>query len=204
MTKPAITSVVFDMGGVFVELGAISEVIGDEDLTVDQFWSTWLKSPMVRKFERGQCSPDEFGSGIVTEFGLRMSGEEFISRFAKWPKGLFGGALELLRSVKAAGFEISVLSNTNEMHWTTQKDHETIGSMFDHEFTSYGIGMVKPDREIFEYVIEALGREPSEILFLDDNQPNVDGAIATGMQSRLTRGVEEVRLALIAEGVLDS
>lgn len=199
---PIIKSVVFDMGGVFVELGPITEVIGDQDLTVAEFWSKWLKSPVVRRFERGGCSPSEFGDELVEEFELTMSGQEFVTRFAAWPRGLFVGAAELIAELKATNMELSVLSNTNELHWTTQQDHELVQEMFDHEFTSYVVGMVKPDAEIFEHVVSVLGHQPGQVLFLDDNQPNVDGAIAVGMQARLTRGVEELRSALVDVGLL--
>ena len=41
-----------------------------------------------------------------------------------------------------------------------------------------------------------------EVLFLDDNQVNVDGARAAGFRSERTRGVAEARAALVAAGVL--
>lgn len=202
MKHATIKAVVFDMGGVFVRLGPISEVIGEEDLSVEDFWTGWLSSPVVRSFERGRCTPEVFGEAIVKELGLAMSGEEFIARFVQWPKGFFPGAEALLRSLKESGMAISVLSNTNALHWNKQIDHELITDLFDVQFTSYSIDMVKPDAEIFEYVVAKLGVAPEHILFLDDNEPNVEGAKAVGLHAVRTRGTDEVRAALDSFGLL--
>ena len=61
---------------------------------------------------------------------------------------------------------------------------------------------MKPDREIFEHVVAALDRPAERVLFLDDNQPNVDGARAVGLRAARVKGVAQARAALVAEGVL--
>ncbi len=195
-------TVVFDMGGVLVELGPISDILGDEDISVDDFWRGWLRSPTVRHFERGRCTAEYFGSELVAELGLAMSGDELVQRFARWPKGLFPGAQDLLEELKSNGVPFSVLSNTNEMHWETQADHEIIAGLFDRVFTSYRLDMVKPDAIIFEHVIAELAVPPAEILFVDDNQPNVDAANALGIDAVLTKGVDQVRAALAERGLV--
>ena len=202
MSESTIKSVVFDMGGVFVELGPITDIIGEEEISVREFWTGWLRSPSVRAFERGRCSPKEFGDGFVAELGLAMSGDELVRRFAQWPKGLFDGSQEVVSALQAKGIEVSVLSNTNAMHWEGQTDHEIIATMFDHEFTSYTLDMIKPDAKIFEHVIATLGHDPGQILFVDDNQPNVDAAQTLGMDAALTKGIDQVRDVLVSRGLL--
>lgn len=206
MSESTIKTIVFDMGGVLVELGPISDILGDEVISVNEFWQGWLRSPTVRHFERGRCTPEYFGSELVKELGLAMSGEELVERFARWPKGLFPGAQDLLQELKSNGVPFSVLSNTNVMHWETQTDHEIIADLFDRVFTSYSLDMVKPDAIIFEHVISELGNElnlkPSEILFVDDNQPNIDAALELGIAAVLTKGVDQVRAALAERGLV--
>ncbi len=202
MSESKTKTVVFDMGGVLVELGPISDILGDEEISVNDFWRGWLRSPTVRHFERGRCTPEYFGSELVKELGLSMSGEELIERFASWPKGLFPGAQDLLLELKSNGVPFSVLSNTNVMHWETQTDHEIIAELFDRVFTSYSLDMVKPDAIIFEHVIAELAVEPAQILFVDDNQPNIDAALALGIDAVLTKGVDQVRAALAERGLV--
>lgn len=195
-SPPPVRAVIFDMGGVLVELGPLTEILGDEgSLSEDEFWSRWLASPTVRSFEMGECDVEAFGHNLVTELELDMSAEEFIRRFAVWPKGLMPGAAELVASLQGR-VELGVLSNTNALHWENQRDAKVVQSLFDRQYLSYAMGLAKPDRAIFDAVAADLGLEPSEILFLDDNQINVDGAQAAGWQAEVTKGVEAATAAV--------
>ncbi len=190
------------MGGVLVELGPLTEILGpNPTLDDDTFWAKWLASPSVRDFEMGRCSPEEFGDRLVAELELDGAGGELLARFAAWPKGLMPGAAELVASLGSHEVEVAVLSNTNALHWETQPDASDVQALFDRRYLSYELGLAKPDAAIFQHVVYDLGFEPSTILFLDDNQINVDGARAVGMQSELTKGVDAARSALAAVGL---
>ncbi len=47
------------------------------------------------------------------------------------------------------------------------------------------VGMIKPDRAIYDHHAAAFGLEPAATLFIDDSQKNVDGARAAGWQALL-------------------
>lgn len=200
---PDVTAVVFDMGGVLVELGPLTEILGDDPLPTEEFWSRWLASPTVREYEMGQCTVEQFGDRLVAELGLSFSGEELVRRFAAWPKGLFPGAVELIQELRTNdGVVVAVLSNTNHLHWTSQVDSGRVPDLFDRHYLSYRLGLAKPDAPIFEHVIADLGGMASKIVFCDDNQPNVDTALDLGIDAHLTRGVAEARAALACRGLV--
>jgi HAD superfamily hydrolase (TIGR01509 family) len=73
--------------------------------------------------------------------------------------------------------------------------------LFDHRFLSHELGLVKPDREIFEHVLARLGCPADRVLFLDDNLINVEGARAAGLHAERARGLAEVRSALARHGL---
>lgn len=54
------------------------------------------------------------------------------------------------------------------------------------------IGLIKPDRRIYERHAKDFGLEPSASLFIDDSQKNVDGAIAAGWQAVLFTSPEQL------------
>lgn len=195
-------AVVFDMGGVLVELGPLTEILGDDPLGPDEFWDRWLRSPAVRDFERGRCSPEEFGDRIVDELGLSFDGQEMLRRFAQWPKGLFDGAKELVAELPD-GLEVGVLSNTNALHWNGQRQHTEVQALFSRNYLSYLLDMVKPDAEIFEHIINDLECAPDAIIYFDDNQMNVDAAVAAGLVAAVAKNPADCRRELIARGVLD-
>ena len=206
-STPAINAVVFDMGGVLVRLGPLEDVLAGVTTaragssSGDDLWTRWILADAVRSYERGRCSTEEFAAALIAELDLALEPTELIERFQRFPMGLYNGAADLAAEVRAT-CTIGVLSNTNELHWTEQTDHEIVQGLFDRDYLSYVLDMVKPDADIYDHVIADLGLPASEILFIDDNQINVDGALARGMQAALAKGPGEARSALTRLGVL--
>ena len=200
-TRAPIRAVLFDMGGVLVELGPLDQLLGVA-MPPEEFWPRWLGSPAVRAYERGACDTVTFARDLAAELDLPLTTDELTERIRCFPRGLYPGAAELVREVSGAGLATGVLSNTNALHWDHQTDGEILRRLFDHELLSYRLGLVKPDRELFEAVIDILGLAPAEILFLDDNDLNVAGARAAGLEADHTRGVAEARAALHRRGLI--
>jgi 2-haloacid dehalogenase len=63
------------------------------------------------------------------------------------------------------------------------------------------VGMIKPDRRIYERHAADFGLEPAASLFIDDSQKNVDGAIAAGWQAVLFTGAKGLEADLKRFGV---
>lgn len=194
--------VLFDMGGVLVKLGNLAEEFGVTDISLEDFWARWLSSPAVRALERGEGDVDTFADRLAEEFGLALSRQEVITRFAAVTLGLFPGAEDLVRSVRS-DVRTGLLSNTNALHWENQPDNEIVDSLCKHNYISYQIGLLKPDREIFDYVVADLGVAAGRVLFIDDNQKNVDGARAAGLRSDLAKGPEQAAAVLDGYGLRD-
>lgn len=182
-----IKAVLFDMGGVIVQLDSLETVLGPSSLTSDEIWNQWILSEAVQQFERGMGTVEQFADSIVDELGLEGSATAFIERFVNFPQGLYPGAVEMVASVPPA-ITTGVLSNTNALHWDGQKDAEVIRSLCEREYLSYAIGLAKPERDIFDYAVADLGVRADQVLFIDDNQINVDGATTAGLQSGLAKG----------------
>jgi len=196
-----VTAVVFDMGGVLVELGPVQEILGEGvDTSVEEFWAAWLASASVREFERGRMEPDEFASAIVAEVGIDLTPQQLLTNFTAWPKGLYPGAEALVADVNQVA-DTGVLSNTNRLHWETQVDNDIMRRLFTREYLSFAIGLVKPDADVFEHIVADLGRPAEAILFLDDNQINVDAARASGLASERVVGPDAARAAIAAHGL---
>ena len=99
-------------------------------------------------------------------------------------------------------FKLALLSNTNPVHWNHAGIADSLEPLFDRVFLSWQTGLLKPDIAAYAQVTESFGTKPQEIVFLDDNQMNLDGARTAGMQVRLTRGSAELATALQAAGLL--
>jgi FMN phosphatase YigB (HAD superfamily) len=196
--------VLFDLGGVLVRLGGVDhfgQMVGMSD--PEEIWRRWLTSPAVRRFERGGCSSEDFAEEMVRENDLALSAVEFLEIFRSWPKGLLDGAHEMVIGL-AEPLQVACLSNTNALHWNEQQDAEVVQRMFDVAFLSHEIGLVKPDAEIFEHVVEQLACQAGEILFFDDNALNVDAARSVGLDAHKVEGVAPTQALLRERGLLQS
>ena len=198
----AIEVVLFDIGGVlarFAGLDVLRELTGAA--SEPEVSARWLMSPWVRRFESGGCTDEEFAAGIVAEWQLPYSAAQFLEVFPTWLDDPFDGAERMLRET-GEHVRVGCLSNTNSLQWRGKIAHWPLAQHFEHRFLSFELRAVKPDRDIYERVIERLPVPPANVLFLDDNALNVEGAGAVGLRAEQAEGVAQARAVLEHHGLL--
>ena len=95
----------------------------------------------------------------------------------------------------------AILSNMGDsVHVSIEKAYDWI-QRFDVRVWSYELKVAKPDRKIYEHVLEKLGTRAEESLFLDDKPENITAARALGMKGIVFSTVEQLRADLIAAGL---
>jgi putative hydrolase of the HAD superfamily len=62
------------------------------------------------------------------------------------------------------------------------KEQLELEDLFDKTYFSFKIGMRKPDKEIFEYVLKENNIEAKECLFIDDSKEHIETAEKLGIQ----------------------
>lgn len=71
-----------------------------------------------------------------------------------------------------------------------------LGDIFDHIVISAEVGVMKPDGRIYRLALQGLGVAAGEAVFVDDMQPNVEGARAVGMHAIRFQNTEQTRADL--------
>ena len=132
--------------------------------------------------------------------GLHSAVHELTSR---WDQPILpvAGMETLVRELKEKGCGIWLLSNAS------RRQHEywprCPGSdLFDGTLISADVGLMKPQREIYELCLERFGLKAEECFFLDDAPANIEGANRCGIAGCVFHGdAEQARAALRAAGV---
>ena len=195
-------AVLFDIGGVLVELAGLDDfgpMIGETDREV--VMRRWMDCPGVQRYESGECGTGEFADGVVAHFGIEATRDDFLHLFKTWPRNLLPGAQDLLTSLHA-DLATACLSNTSAAHWTYMRDAFSLHEYFETYFLSFEIGAVKPDPAIFAHVCGALPCAPGAALFFDDVKGNVDAARTAGLDAHHVSGPGEARAILAERGLL--
>ena len=179
----------FDLGGVLIA-NRTFEVLGEwlPEFSDAHIRKRWLESDAVRAFELGRINRVAFSKRFIAEWHLHLTNDDFLHEFAAWPTGFFPGA-EAALSQWRGRYQVCCLSNANEIHWAR---FNGFAPYFDRAFSSHLLGMIKPDRDVFEHVIGELGAAPSEIVFFDDSLPNIETARLLGMQAHHVEGFAAV------------
>jgi putative hydrolase of the HAD superfamily len=199
----AIKGVLFDVGGVLVALDgmpSLAKWFGTE--VPDVLHARWMACSSVVAHETGKIDAATFASGLVADLQLPITADVFLDDFCRWPQGLLAGARELLDDIPR-WYRVAALSNTSAVHWARITDMG-LGQRLEHAYLSHQTGYLKPAREAFLTAVEGMALSPSEVLFLDDGQVNIDAARALGIHARLVTSPEEARAALIEWGVIPS
>lgn len=195
-----IRAVVFDLADVLFEFAGPESLAALSDGRVGpaEFSGLW-SSPLADALYRGMCRPHDFAIGAVAHLGLSISPDAFLETFAAWYRGPFAGALEFVEQVRTRAV-VACLSNTNPLDVARFRAELDIDGRFDRCFFSNEIGLRKPDRACYMYVLKELGfsEHPDRVLLLDDSRTNVEGARAAGLRAYEVRGLAGVRRCLHA------
>lgn len=103
-----------------------------------------------------------------------------------------------VKRLKDKGYKLYILSNYSEYMFSIHTNERPFIPWFDGMMISYMIHVNKPDRRIYEALLEKYHLDPSECLFLDDRKENIEGGMACGIDGVVVP-TEEVLLAELAK-----
>lgn len=205
--------IVFDLGGVIIDLNvprcvdnftrlmgaqAVRDVLGidDEGEGVTAVSAATLQ--LMHDYEYGYISTDTFLSSVLTSCHagttLAQVREAWMSMLADIPEE----RLAYIAALRQAGYTTVLLSNSNEMHWDPIFRQYDLGTYFDAIFASHQLHLAKPNKEIYDHVVQTLHErgllsagEP--VLYVDDLEKNrLAGQRFAGWQT--CASIEELKM----------
>lgn len=189
----AVRNIIFDLGGIFIDIHYQHTKQAFEALGVPDFDALFQQSysnPLFAQLERGEVPPAVFYQQFRQQTGL-LAADDAIAHAWNAMLGQFRpGAVALLPNLRSQ-YRIFLLSNTNEIHHAafSQQYQQQFGHAFDDHFEkahySHTLGQRKPDVACYEAVLQLHGLQAPDTLFIDDTLKNLEGAEAAGLQTLL-------------------
>lgn len=187
-----IKNLIIDFGGVIINLARNRCIEAFENLGVpdirELIVNNYQHKDLFMQIEIGAITSGEFRNGIRHLTQQPLSDEQIDTAWIAMLDDVPEYKLDLLLDLHKR-YNTMLLSNTNEIHWQwaikncfTYKGHQA-EDFFRKIYLSYELKMLKPNADIFEYVVQNASICPEETLFIDDAVPNCRTAESLGIRT---------------------
>jgi putative hydrolase of the HAD superfamily len=201
---PLIRAVILDFGEVLCHTPS-AENIERFALLFQMDPRTFLPAYLETRvpYDRGDLLPGEYWQKFAEQFGVTIT-PNAIEQARQLDLDLWSDINQAMilwvQQLHAAGFKTAILSNMpTDMATHVRKNFSWI-SHFDHHIFSGEVHNVKPEPQIYHHCIEVMGIKPSEALFIDDRDANLEQARTAGIHGIRFESVEQLRKDLQSLG----
>jgi putative hydrolase of the HAD superfamily len=155
-------------------------------------------------YDLGDMGGQLYWERLVRAANLPLSPEQ-TAELNRWDARMWTSAnpkmLAWQSALRQKGLQTAILSNMGDtVHERILEAFAWIEE-FDVLIWSYEHRLAKPDRAIYELLLEKLGTAPEETLFLDDKLENIEAAHKLGIEGLQFSTVEQLRQDLITTGL---
>lgn len=181
--KP-VENLVFDLGNVLIDFNprhAVNKIVADH-AEQEFLYTTIFRSAYWKQYDQGLITFDELNKTLTDNHPQYT--HQINWTLHNWYKDqpYLPGMFNLVSKLNAAGYPLFLLSNANPSFYTFAPNLDIL-NLFTGITISSDLKLLKPDKEIYDRFCEIHHLHPDEILFIDDQQKNVDGAIAAGWRA---------------------
>jgi HAD superfamily hydrolase (TIGR01509 family) len=93
--------------------------------------------------------------------------------------------LGAVRGLRDLGVRCALATNQQNLRGTYMRGSLGFADVFDDQFYSWELGVAKPDLDYFRAILDKIATVPERVLFLDDREDNISGALTAGLRAEL-------------------
>ena len=199
-----ISTLIFDFGGVLIDLDMNQSILNFKKLgveNVENYLSNFGQSGFFMQLEKGKISADEFRSEIRKMTTNIITDKEIDDAWNAFLVRIPSEKLDIVSELRKK-FRVIMLSNTNAIHFPYAErtffsyKNRGIDEYFDKCYRSYDMKMAKPDAEIFEAILSEEQVAANQCLLLDDGPKNIEQAQKLGFQTYFVDPKEDLTFLL--------
>ncbi len=198
MPDRKIASVVFDLGGVLLDWNPryLYRELFDDPGEMERFLARICTSDWHHAHDLGEDTRQSCQRLARRHPEYRMQIMAWAERSEEMVAGAFGDTVEILAGLKAAGLPCYALSNMEPEFFPLRRARFPFIDWFDGWVISGFEKVAKPDRRIFEILLERYRIAPATALFIDDSVANVAAARHLGMTAVHFTSAQQLRQVL--------
>lgn len=195
-----IKNIAFDLGGVVLALSYENAVKRFEEIGLKDarnHLDAFHQHGIFGQLEDGSIEPEAFRRELSALIGREVTTEECYYAWHGYVEHVPQKNLKALLELRAQGYKVCLLSNTNPymMQWARSAEFDGIGHSlnyyFDALYLSYECKVMKPKAEIFQMMLEGQNATAAETLFIDDSPANCAAAEALGIKTLCPQNNED-------------
>lgn len=185
MTKIRVKNIIFDLGNtlIYYDYEYFYEGVSrlEKKLNTGNLKNFIKEKNLGNKLSKGTLEPKDFFRILKRKFDLRIGYDDFIYLYSDifWVNTQMKNFLEKIVNVKR--FKVFLMSNTDAVHMNFINKNFPFIKIIKNKVLSYKVGLLKPQRKIFEYIVKKYNLDKNETVLIDDMSVNVKVAVKFGM-----------------------
>lgn len=182
--SPNLAAIAFDLGNVLIRVDheRFCRRLGEVAcLPPREVYAIVFHSRLEPDYDTGRLSSWEFYQEVCHRLGINLP----FPRFCQWWQNIFDpmeGMDEVVEAL-AGRYPLYLASNTNDLHFSYIYRRFPLLHHLTGFVLSYRVGSRKPEAAFYQALIQAVGRPPEQILFVDDKAPFVEAARTQGLSA---------------------
>lgn len=187
-----IKAITFDLDGVYFVNGKSNFIRNIVKLGVSEPEAkrVFLESDeMNHQYKEGKMTDEEYWSWAGKEWKLNKTPKELsellISGYEVDPN-----VVDTVKKVRVKGYKTLICTNNFPARINGLQERFKFLDDFDGKAISYEVGSSKPDKEIYQKLIDVSGSKAEEIVYADDHQENIVAAQELGINAFFYDGFE--------------
>ncbi len=201
-----IEAVIFDLGGVLVEVDKKRSIKkwngltgGDEESFENAFFTDRLKE----RFNVGSIDEQAFLNEVKSRIPPALRAPDEVAIKTAWTAMLSPRPYaEEITRLLSKNCNLAILSDTDPVHAEYMENKFAFFGRFKIKTYSFEVRAAKPDATMYSAVVKALKTKPENCVFFDDLARNVRGAEAFGLNAHAATSRDEIINALKQEKIL--
>jgi putative hydrolase of the HAD superfamily len=189
-----IKAIIFDADGVLIPHTRRFSVLLSEDFGIPlektlPFFNGLFQDCLVGKADLRETLPP-----FLSAWGWDKGVDTFLDIWFKAQHNINAELVDYVQKLRRKGVLCFLATNNEKYRFQYILDKTGFANSFDRTYSSAHLGHKKPDREFFEKIIKDFKDiEQREILFIDDDPKNIEGAKKFGIETELYTNIENLK-----------